>query len=611
MDNGRKSLSEVFSGNKFFSIPYYQRGYAWTDKQLQDFFDDFNTQYKVNSYYYGTVLLFRKEQKFEKEYFEIVDGQQRLTTLVIFVACMVKRMRELGFKDKVCDRLYESFVKNDDDQYILRLQPDDDDFFATKVLGDVKVEVINTPSQKRLLNAKTKFTEWLKACHTEQLTEFMNKIYSTNILVYLINSSVESAMIFETTNDRGKPLTNLEKTKSYLMYKACVLTEDTDQIISKLQTRFNQIYRDYAEIESLFPDENSLLQYSFIAYSDWNANSNKFKKEYQNYMDVMKDKVETLIKKSEKTKLNQYIEEYTLKIQSTFETMKAMMKNQCNALRDVIAIGNIANFYPLLIKCYDYDCASKENFAEICRLCEIFSFRVYVILGYISSKAQTTWYTLARDFKGNFAKLKNQIIMLINSIDDDEKFIEKLTSKNFFNEYNSNEKNYFFWKYENYLRANEQPVATPMPHSDLFEKENRKLKLSIEHIVAQRNGGEKSKIVSKTLKVQVGQATKFDKEYLHSIGNLTIDPQSANSSKGKQDVKNKIDKYFIYAPYKCQNELKNFLVKEGNEQKWTIKSIENRRDKILNFAKETWCTYNHYQTSEQTADIDILDEEKE
>ena len=40
MDNGRKSINEIFNGCKFFSIPCYQRGYAWGDKQLLDFFED-------------------------------------------------------------------------------------------------------------------------------------------------------------------------------------------------------------------------------------------------------------------------------------------------------------------------------------------------------------------------------------------------------------------------------------------------------------------------------------------------------------------------------------------------------------------------------------------
>ena len=133
-----------------------------------------------------------------------------------------------------------------------------------------------------------------------------------------------------------------------------------------------------------------------------------------------------------------------MQIQSSFETLKAMMKNPCNQLKDVVSIGNIANFYPLLIKCYRYDDGKKENFAKVCHLCEIFSFRVYVILKYSSNKAQTTWYNLARDFKGDFNLLYLQIVALIKSIDSDEKFIDKLSSKDFFTEYNSTSKNYFF-----------------------------------------------------------------------------------------------------------------------------------------------------------------------
>lgn len=95
-------------------------------------------------------------------------------------------------------------------------------------------------------------------------------------------------------------------------------------------------------------------------------------------------------------------------------------------------------------------------------------------------------------------------------------------------------KNYFYWKYENYLRRTEQPVATPMTHEDLRQKENKKLVMTIEHIVAQSNSGEKSKVITDALKIDVGSVEVFDEKYLNSIGNLTLDPQSANSSKGKK-----------------------------------------------------------------------------
>jgi len=127
-----------------------------------------------------------------------------------------------------------------------------------------------------------------------------------------------------------------------------------------------------------------------------------------------------------------------------------------------------------------------------------------------------------------------------------------------------------------------------MTHKDLRQKENKKLVMTIEHIVAQSNSEEKSNVITDALKIDVGSAEVFDEQYLNSIGNLTLDPQSANSSKGKKDVDEKNSKYFAKAPYKCQNELEEFMV----DNVWTLESINKRRDKLLSFAKELWCNFD-------------------
>ena len=138
------------------------------------------------------------------------------------------------------------------------------------------------------------------------------------------------------------------------------------------------------------------------------------------------------------------------------------------------------------------------------------------------------------------------------------------------------------------LERTEQPVATPMTHEDLRQKENKKLVMTIEHIVAQSNSGEKSKVITDALKIDVGSVEVFDEKYLNSIGNLTLDPQSANSSKGKKDVDEKNSKYFAKAPYKCQNELEEFMI----DDVWTLESIKKRKAKLLTFAKELWCNFD-------------------
>ena len=590
MDNGKLRIDNIFNGKTYFSIPDYQRSYAWEEKQLDDFFEDYMNNYNSQEYYYGTILL-QMTKKDKKEFCDIVDGQQRFTTLIIFMRCLISRLQSMNYDET--GMLYKHFIKNGD-LYILKLQADDNDFFSTVILDQKKASETKTPAQKRLLYAKNYFEDKIKCCSDEQIEELLDRVCSTNVLIYLIQDSIEAAMIFETTNDRGKSLTNLEKTKSFLMYKASLCIDEPEQILRKIQSRFSEIYRDFESMTSLYigVDENSVLQYNYIAYEKWKTDSTI--KEYTRYMEYFKKTVEELARNGNesiegKPTLSEYIEDYTYNVQQSFSAYKKMYEGHYIEFMDIIALDRTASFMPLLIKCFRYDETNdKSKFRIICRLCEIFSFRVYVIFDKMANKLQSKWYSLARDFDGDFKKASDEIIEMIKDVESDDAFIQALKSTDFCTKYSSPEKNYFYWKYENYLRSKEQPVATPMTHKDLRQKENKKLVMTIEHIVAQSNSEEKSNVITDALKIDVGSAEVFDEQYLNSIGNLTLDPQSANSSKGKKDVDEKNSKYFAKAPYKCQNELEEFMV----DNVWTLESINKRRDKLLSFAKELWCNFD-------------------
>lgn len=590
MDNGKLRIDNIFNGKTFFSIPDYQRSYAWEEKQLRDFFEDYMNNYNSQEYYYGTILL-QMTKKDKKEFCDIVDGQQRFTTLIIFMKCLISRLSSMEYGETAM--LYKHFIKNGD-LCILKLQADDNDFFSTVILDDKKASETKTPAQKRLLYAKAFFEDKIKCCSDEQIEELLDRVCSTNVLIYLIQDSIEAAMIFETTNDRGKSLTNLEKTKSFLMYKASLCLDEPEQILGKIQSRFSEVYRDFESMISLNigVDENSVLQYNYIAYEKWKTDSSI--KEYTRYMEYFKNTVEELARNSnaaeeDKPLLSDYIENYTYNVQQSFSAYKSMYEGRYPEFMDIIALDRTASFMPLLIKCYRYDETNdKSKFRIICRLCEIFSFRVYVIFDKMANKLQSKWYSLARDFDGNFKNASDEIIAMIKDVESDDAFIQALTAPDFCTKYSSPEKNYFYWKYENYLRRTEQPVAAPMTHEDLRQKENKKLVMTIEHIVAQSNSGEKSKVITDALKIDVGSVEVFDEQYLNSIGNLTLDPQSANSSKGKKDVDEKNSKYFAKAPYKCQNELEEFMI----DDVWTLESIKKRKAKLLTFAKELWCNFD-------------------
>jgi hypothetical protein len=113
-----------------------------------------------------------------------------------------------------------------------------------------------------------------------------------------------------------------------------------------------------------------------------------------------------------------------------------------------------------------------------------------------------------------------------------------------------------------------------------FISNNSKFKLTIEHIASQNP--KKSIVQDNAVIPELTE--EFKEYYLHSIGNLTIDPKSSNSSKGNKEFEKKNDNYFIKAPFKTQNELNDFIVNKA----WSKESIEKRKDVLIDFALTYW-----------------------
>lgn len=585
MENGQKTINELFDGRKIFKIPEYQRAYAWGDKQLSDFIDDFKNQKLNKDYFFGTILFQETGKRGAYDIIEIVDGQQRITTLIIFLNSLLAKYTECDVDTK---ELYiETYIKYRS-AYKLEVLFDDNDFFVTYILenNDLPADVISTPSQKKLLYAKQFFDAILsREFNQDQLKDMLQKVENTKVLTYSVQDKSEATLIFETTNDRGKQLTNLEKTKSFMMYKTYISSDEPESMLSSIQSRFSEIYKSYSNIEPLI-DENSILQYNFIAYEDWKIT--KKRKEYQIYMEMMKNKVNNLIKADKKDEALKYIDGYTKNLRETFSVMSSILTSEISELADIQILGNMANFYPLLIKAYRFDTSEdKQKFKRVCRLIEIFSFRVYSILDGMANKGQSRLYSIAKYFRGDYDKLCEDIKIAIRDFSSDKGLIEKLSETEFFNNYSSIVKNYFFWKYENYLRDTEQPVAAPIPHS-VFKSQNKRYKFSIEHIIPQNPKEDALKVITAKLKHEKINES-FIERYLHSIGNLTIDPVSANSSKGNANIAVKNTLYFQKAPFKTQNELEQYL----DNGKWTHESIEKRKEKLIDFASKRWCNYSN------------------
>jgi len=575
MENGEKTIFGLFTGEKKFIIPKYQRAYAWEDRQRKDFLEDIKNQREDKDYFLGTILVQdRKEIKDGFEQIYIVDGQQRVTTIVIFMKVLLST---LGKKDKTkdYDREIRRYLK-DKDAYKLEIMHTDNEFFKTYIIDDNPMDekAVTTPSQKRLCYTKRFFEEKLSGLDVDSLKKYMAKVEKSKVLTYSVIDNAEATLIFETTNDRGKTLTNLEKTKSFLMHKIYLTKEKASELIDSIQDRFSAIYRIMEDIETQIEDEDSILKYHFISHFDWKSTQKT--KDYQVYVPKMKEKINQLMKSDNGKEVPQFIDNYSRELKETFEVVQSMLKDGTTHVRDLFILERISLFFPLMIKCHKFDKSlSKKDYYEIIRLIEIFSLRVYGV-GNRQANTGTYWlYNLAKDFEGDFNKLKVELKDKINEYVNEKYFKEKLSSSRFYEDIS--ELKYILWKYENHLRKNEQPVASEMSESE-FANKDPKFKLTVEHIASQHPRVSTSELILPKLDED------FQENFLHRLGNLTFDPNSANASKGNNDIQVKKSKYFLKAPFKTQNELDTFIA----NNKWTKESIAKREEKIISFALSYW-----------------------
>ena len=588
MQNGQKSIWELFSGPKIFNIPNYQRAYAWEEKQLKDFVEDIENQQSDRNYFFGTILFQEQPKDARFEMIDIVDGQQRITTLVIFMKWLLVEWEKVGNDVTMLKDTYIQIYN----RYKLHVLDVDNDFFTSYILQDrcPDVSQVKTPSQRRLLEAKKFLRQSIKE-RPDKIGKFIDTIENMKVLTYSVEDKGEATLIFETTNDRGKSLTSLEKTKSFLMHKTYIVSDNPETDLDTLQNRFSEIYRDYEEIQS-HVDEDSILQYHFIAFEKWYR-----KDDYQHCVQTIKQKVNKLINEDTGAVVGTFIDRYSRELKESFGMIRALFKSSEPYLLNIFALSRQATFYPLLIKAYGLDDSdAKDNFKQIAQLVEIICFRLSII-GSRADKGREFLYGLSRDFDGDFRRLIRELRKFIGDNCHDFVFQRALESPSFHSDVNLNDQRYLFWKYENYLRGREG--YSKMTYDEFTNNKSRS-RFSMEHIIPQNPKKSEVVVDDSILSTTDFESSDFKENYLHSLGNLTIDPISANASKSNKNFPDKNQRYFVRAPLMAQNELSDFLNDKTGQ--WDTISISQRSQAIRLFALERWNPLKLGQKSSEIAE---------
>jgi len=595
MENAVHSLIDIFKLSSF-RIPQYQRAYAWVaDPHLNAFLSDLREQVnaqKSNSektYFLGTLLL----HEISKETLHIVDGQQRLTTSVIFIAAALQRNKEKTiFSEKLKKILRNNYIF-DEVEEVQKFQTimEDNPFFRSHILKiHDSCTTEESPSSKRLKQAMDYFSNEVD---DHEWKDLVNALINAKVMVYSVPSAADATLIFELQNDRGKKLTDLEALKSYLMHLIYLNAGSPDQDLEEIQTQFSEIYRQierHSEDKNI-PTEDAILSYHCAAYLDWKT------AEWRHPKELVKATVKHLPKKD----ITDWVLCFVSNVRETYKTFTRLFQklDDYPSLAELIILDRMATFWPLIIKTYNIDnTEDKSKFQLCCRLMEVYAMRGYGISNIRSDAGLSSIYSEAKDFTDGFEKLFTFLHSMSNWYDLNDRFENGLDNTSIYKS-NRRDAQYLLWRYENYLRSQIGKKTGYLSWKQYLSPRDDASRLSIEHIAAQNNP-----ISSTIVEWKDGEQKEFQEVVTHRLGNLVLDSKSANSSKGKYDFTDKLTSLSHDSQFLSQGELINWAEKdETGAYIWNMKSVKRRHEALKGFALNVWDPDNYYKPVSDTSII--------
>lgn len=256
IENHKYSIEEAFR-ECFYIVPDYQREYVWTDREVQQLLDDIDDQIDGGStreYFIGMVLVSPLEN--HKQHFEVIDGQQRLTTFFLLLCALKQHFRGEPQAQTIGGLIATNYTSSEGEtKTSMKLEP------RYENAGEVMAKIVSMESDpettragiqsagiksfgslERLVNAYETIHRYLKDNYADKAALRKYWGYLANSVVFIqISTDVSSALkIFETINERGVGLNPMDLLKNLLF------TQVKKEDFTKLKTDWEKITKPLA-----------------------------------------------------------------------------------------------------------------------------------------------------------------------------------------------------------------------------------------------------------------------------------------------------------------------------------------------------------------------------
>lgn len=256
-------IKDLLNDKFLFDIPDYQRAYSWNKDNLKQLIDDIMDSIGLNKennnvfeeyepYFIGSIVLCSKEYKDDGSgLYDVIDGQQRLTSIIILIATIRDLTKNEAYKNILSSLIYQkpNELMGIKESIRVRVRGKEAEFFKKYVLTDGGTDLVNEIDEKEISEAKQNMLNAIRTFKEvfvdengevleSKLDEFTKYFLQKVVVVVITTDSFTSAFrLFNVINARGLPLTNADLLKSENLR---VISEDKRNIYTDMWENIEQ-----------------------------------------------------------------------------------------------------------------------------------------------------------------------------------------------------------------------------------------------------------------------------------------------------------------------------------------------------------------------------------
>lgn len=650
------SLSDLFK-QTLYRIPVYQRGYVWESSQLIDFWEDLiDLENRDNDHYTGMVSIKKSSEEEYKQWdltkfiekrnysaYYVVDGQQRLTTSVILIKEILdfaKKHNLSSISGSSIDEIHSKYIFTNYGErsiFLFGYETDNpsDECLRYRIL-DTNLDESFTQNYytNNLENAKLFFKYNLEEYCKDDVKKidivYSKLVNNFKFIKYEISDDIDVFVAFETMNNRGKKLSNLELLKNRLLYLTTLLDSDDDEknsLRKEINTTWGCIYEELGSEKDKPLNDDDFLRNQWIIYFQYsrqekNGWSNFLLKEYFTIKSVSGGKREVFVEESKTFDSESFDEDYIEKEivdekieKNNYKVGMKEIKEYLTSLRNVskywrisffpssgnleyeemVYIKKLNNlglgyFRPLVVASFlNHKITSAERIS-LFKAIERVIFLIFRMGRSMSTYRNSVYYKYAHKLAKGDAKI-SEVVSDLNQLFIDNMIVSVKTFTSKMKDMYNRDDGFYSWPTLKYLLYEYELSFPNIKERKVMEWEevikSEKDKISIEHIYPQTPGvgWDKKKF-------------KNNKFCTNSLGNLLLLSQKVNSSFQNhtfEEKKNGCDQYPGYRKGSySEGEVADY-------DDWTENTIRERGLKILAFMERRW--FISFKNLEQKYDV--------